>query len=101
MTRRAASYDLRIGTLVLEGVPAGNRAALVAALEGELGRLLGNSDAPFARGLPGRDRRRIAVDRLPASDLATPAGSPAALGTAAAQAIVSQLGTVSGGKHRP
>ena len=98
MTRQPPTYDLRIGELVLDGMSPGEQRALVAALEGELGRLLAADTAPFARPLPGRGRQRIAVDRLDAGDVAVaPDASPRALGVAAAQTIVRQLGTLAGG----
>ena len=78
---------LRIDRLVLEGVtlPPGGRAALGAALEAELGRLLA------AGGLAEGWQAGAAMPRLAAGPVSL-AGNPENLGTGIARAVYSGLG---------
>jgi hypothetical protein len=79
---------VRIERLVLDGVavPPGGRAALRAAVEGELARLLAEG------GLGGRWSQGGAVPRLPGGAIAVPAGlDPALLGRRIAGAVYGGL----------
>lgn len=85
-------FALHIRELVIEGFPPGESRAIAAALEQELGRLLGDGAPPFAgpgiRHGPGD----LTVDRLDAGTVTGPPDtSPRAFGQAAAHAIVRRL----------
>jgi hypothetical protein len=73
--------ELRIGELVLDGFPPGDRDAIVSALERHLGELLLDLAAPIA-ALPHAGADVIELPRDAA---------PAAVGAGIARAVVSHL----------
>jgi hypothetical protein len=83
---RGAQVHVTIDRLVLRGVPDDRRAALVAALTGELQRRLAAPGAAQALG-PSRQRAALAIG--PASR--APSASAAALGRSFAGALAAGL----------
>jgi hypothetical protein len=94
-------FDLHVGELVIEGFPPDEGRAIVAALEQELGRILGDGTAPFADARSGREHDGLSVDRLDAGTVMhAPDAAPRVVGQSAARAIVQRLRTLSSG-HDP
>lgn len=77
------SVELRIGSLALHGIAAGDAVRVRSQLEGELSRLLAGDHETLARESV----------RMPNATATLPAGtrSPDALGIAAARAIHARL----------
>jgi hypothetical protein len=77
---------LHIERLVLEGldVPHGGRAALQAAVEGELGRLIGEGGLAQLTG--------VAVPTVRAPQITAPVSDPASLGNAIASSVYRGVG---------
>src|SRR4051812_35747928 len=94
-TDAGPGFDLRIGELVIDGFTPGESRVIAAALEQELGRLLAEGVAPFARGGRGG---ALGFDRLDGGTLThAPGASPTAVGRSAARAVVQRLRTASMG----
>jgi len=86
VTPAPSRLDLRVGELVVDGLPVADRAALGAAVERELARLLAERGVPpsLARGgsVAGLDGGRFT---------AAPGADPVALGIRIARAVYGGL----------
>lgn len=80
--------DLRIDSLILDGVAPGDRERVAASVRAELTRLLSERGLP---GVAGRGSDSHAVERVDAGTVSSRSPGPAGVGTAVARAIYGGL----------